>query len=239
MQEVRKRDLIISISLKSLVVLCVIIGIIFTFIQSEIERSQQLLYYTVQSNIWVGIIFAVFLIYEIISYRKGGENIIPNWLLITKFAVTVAITLTCIVYNFVLYPSSLHTDDPTNPLRVCSLFTHIIVPILAIYDYFKYDHKMKIKKTTFLWGLSTPLYYLPFAIICANLGANFGDGQKFPYFFLDYELNTWFELGGGKIGVFYWIIMLAIVVALISIVLLWLLNIRHKRYIKRNNMIKD
>ena len=208
MQEARKKDLIISISLKSLVILCVIIGIIFTFIESDIERSQQLLYYTVQSNIWVGIIFAIFLVYDIMAYRKGGEDIIPNWLRTTKFAITVAITLTCIVYNFVLYPSSLHTDEPTNPFRICSIFTHIIVPILAVFDYFKFDHIMKTKKITFLWGLATPLYYFPFAIICANLGANFGKGQKFPYFFLDYELNSWFELGGGKIGVFYWIIML-------------------------------
>ena len=232
MEEMRKKNLIFSIVLKSAVVLFVILGLIFAILQSKIDPSQEILYYTIQSNILVGIIFAIFLVFEILSLRKGGADLIPNWLRKAKFVITVAITLTCLVYNFVLFPASLMTDDPTNPVALRSIFTHIVVPILSVTDFFVFDHVMKTSKKTFLLGLITPLYYFPFAMIAANLGANF-NGSKFPYFFLDYELNTWFQLGGGKIGVFYWLIIMFVVVMLISLVLAYLLSLRRKRYLKK------
>ena len=138
------------------------------------------------------------------------------------------VALTGLVFNFILYPQSLSQDYAINPLTTANFFTHIFVPLLSLVDFFVFDYKLKITKKTFILGLITPLIYLGFVMICTKLGITFGGNRFVPYFFLDYRVNSWFQIGNGKIGVFYWIIIQAIIVCLISLTLLFFLKKRKK-----------
>ncbi|MBO5394357.1 MAG: hypothetical protein J6A28_00435 [Clostridia bacterium] len=213
----RRKELIMSIVLKSVIVAGGFVGVLLSFLMTEIGANNEALYYTVQSNIWIWCVMVVFLALDCVAMRKGQE-VVPQWLRTVKFVCTVAITLTGFVYNFVLFPASLGSANPTNPLAADSFFVHIFVPVLSIADFIRFDYRLKVNRRTAFYGLITPLYYLPFSLIAAELGANF-KGSRFPYFFLNHEKLSWFGFNGMP-GVFYWLfIVLGIVLGIAYILL--------------------
>ena len=221
MTDIQKKKIKTSIIIKSVLIASFIAGLIFKLALDDGAKHIPFLYYTYQSNIWISAIVAVMLVFDILSLKRNCEVVPPNWVRTIKFVFTVAITLTGIIYNFMLYPAALLGGQ--NPLIILypyNLFTHVVVPTLSIVDWCLYDHKLNTGKFSFLFALITPLYYFAFALSCRALNIGFGKNLKFPYFFLDYETNTWFNIGGGKFGTFYWLIIVAAVVIGISILLL-------------------
>ena len=218
----RKENLISSIS-KLLLVVGVVIGVWASLLQEGFFNPKHFLYYTIQSNIEIGIICLVSLLF-IFSKKE-----IPSIVYTLKFIFTVAITLTGLVFNFILYPASIFSTHPLNPLSTANFFTHIFVPILSLVDFFAFDYKLKITKKTFLLGLITPLIYFIFVMFCTKVGIRFNGNLFVPYFFLDYKANSWFQLGDGKIGVFYWVIIQVLIVLLISSVLLFFMKKRKNK----------
>lgn len=218
----KKENLISAIS-KLLLVVGVIIGVWASLLQEGFFNPKHFLYYTIQSNIEIGIICLVSLLF-IFSKKE-----IPSILYSLKFIFTVAITLTGLVFNFILYPASIFSTHPLNPLSTANFFTHIFVPILSLIDFFAFDYKLKITKKTFLLGLITPLIYFIFVMFCTKVGIRFSGNLFVPYFFLDYKVNSWFQIGNGKIGVFYWVIIQVLIVLLISSVLLFFLKKRKNK----------
>ncbi|MBQ4272066.1 MAG: hypothetical protein IJB95_00215, partial [Clostridia bacterium] len=69
--------------------------------RGEFMARNTFLYYTTQSNIAVGLVCLAFGVLDVVS-RFGNQIRIPRWLNIVKYAVTVAITLTFIVFWFML-----------------------------------------------------------------------------------------------------------------------------------------
>ena len=218
----KKENLISAIS-KLLLVVGVIIGVWASLLQEGFFNPKHFLYYTIQSNIEIGIICLVSLLF-IFSKKE-----IPSILYSLKFIFTVAITLTGLVFNFILYPASIFSTHPLNPLSTANFFTHIFVPILSLIDFFAFDYKLKITKKTFLLGLITPLVYFAFVMFCTKVGIRFSGNNFVPYFFLDYKINSWFQIGNGKIGVFYWVIIQVLIVLLISSVLLFFMKKRKNK----------
>jgi hypothetical protein len=218
----KKENLISAIS-KLLLVVGVIIGVWASLLQEGFFNPKHFLYYTIQSNIEIGIICLVSLLF-IFSKKE-----IPSIVYTLKFIFTVAITLTGLVFNFILYPASIFSTHPLNPLSTANFFTHIFVPILSLVDFFAFDYKLKITKKTFLLGLITPLIYFIFVMFCTKVGIRFNGNLFVPYFFLDYKANSWFQIGDGKIGVFYWVIIQILIVLLISSVLLFFLKKRKNK----------
>ena len=232
----RKRELKLSIVLKSVIIACGLIGLIASFFMTEIGVKNEILYFTVQSNIWILGIMIVFLVLESVALVKG-KDVIPQWLRLLKFIFTVAIFLTGFVYNFVLFPASLASTVNTSPFELDSFFVHIAVPVLSIVDFILFDYRLKANKWTAFWGLATPMYYLPFALIAAELGARFKEGSRFPYFFLNHELLGWFDFKGMP-GVFYWLIIVLGIVLGISYLLLICRKRREKREKIKKWMLK-
>lgn len=217
----KKENLISAIS-KLLLIVGVIIGVWASLLQEGFFNPKHFLYYTIQSNIEIAIICFVSLLF-IFSKKE-----IPSIVYTLKFIFTVAITLTGLVFNFILYPASIFSTHPLNPLSTANFFTHIFVPILSLVDFFAFDYKLKITKKTFLLGLITPLIYFIFVMFCTKVGIRFNGNLFVPYFFLDYKANSWFQLGDGKIGVFYWVIIQAIIVLIISFILTFFMKKRKK-----------
>lgn len=224
----KKIGLLFSILIKTLIIVFCVLGVASTATGEGYMAQKLFLYFTVQSNIWIAVISLIFLIIDIIKLKKPNLQI-PNILYLIKFMFTVAITLTFLVFSVMLTPTLIVQGTGWYLRTLENICLHNIVPILAIIDFCLYDYKFVTKKSTFVWGITMPLYYLCFALISSFSGADFGDGAKVPYFFLDYQANGWFNLGNGKFGVIYWLIVILILVIVISLVLVWIKNKINKK----------
>lgn len=192
-----------KLGIKIALIIVGIIGISLTLSNGGFMGSlSSLLFFTIQSNITIVLITLIFLIADIIEL-KSGKTFINNQWLIVKFLFTVAITITFLVFFGLL--------APTMPISYLASFSnlsvHMIVPLLALIDFFVYDHRIVLKRANPLFGIAMPLYYLAFALILSFSGVTFGGDAIVPYFFLDYEKFGWFSFKDGM-GVFYWIIIL-------------------------------
>lgn len=217
--------------LNSIIVIFVIVGIVLNY-TVESNTAGLIFYFTTQSNIWVGLICLVWVIFDIckIDVRK------PFYII--KFALTVSITLTGLVYNFILAPQAAIVFGSI--LRAYSWSTailHIIVPILAIVSYLVFDTYILNKKWAFT-GVILPLFYFVFILILSTavpkplfMGFD-GKPSKFPYFFLDYINNGWFDIGSdiSKLGTFYWLLIAITLVLGISFVLICFHRICHRKH---------
>ena len=178
---------------------------VITAANGEFMANNTFLYYTTQSNIAIGLVCLVFGVLDVISYL-GNQIKIPRWLNIVKYAVTLAITLTFVVFWVLLGPIQMK-DYPELMFQIDSILCHGIVPVLAVADWTLNAQCFRHKKHDLWWSISTPLIYFAFVMIASLSGADFGYGQKVPYFFLDFYSYGWFNLGSFPMGVFWWILI--------------------------------
>jgi len=170
------------------------------------------MYFTIQSNIMIGImclIGALRLLRDKPAGRAGE---------IVKLVGTVSITLTGVVFCFVLAPTI-----PNSAWDMNNLLTHVVVPVVSVLDFFAVGCAYTYKKRDTLWVVVPPLMYAVYAGIGYVNGWDFGGGQNYPYFFLNW---------GSQAGVFgfsnelpfmgtgWWII--ALLLFLIAIGLLYI-----------------
>ena len=216
-----------KIIIKAAIIIVGILGIIFTtFSTSFMSRGSVFLFFTVQSNIAMILMAIVFLINDIlIAFKKNG--FINQPLLFLKYISTVAVTITFIVFFTMLIPSL-----PLSYVLSFNNFSlHLIVPVLAIIDFFLFDTEIDLTLLKSLFGVSMPIYYIFFVYIGVHYGFDYnGKGLKFPYFFMDYESNGWF-FEKGTMGVIMWVLILSI--GIIGLCLLFYLFMRiRKKHVK-------
>lgn len=204
----------ISFLLKTIVVLASMTGIVFVvgkITYSYVGGIKGLMYFTNKSNIWIGVVCLIGMILMIMEDVKQ-KDILKPWMYVVKLVFTVSITLTGMVYCFLLAPTM-----TTNPWSITSVLTHVVVPLTSIIDFLIYDcHKMTFKYNYSLYALLPPLYYLGFSSLGFILNWDFGMGENYPYFFLDWGAPVG-VFGISKelphyIGTFYWLILLLIIV---------------------------
>ena len=216
---------ILSIIIKSLLIAVGLSGILVTYISAGfMSGGTTFLYFTVQSNITIIAITAIYL-FDAISTLIGGKPFQSQILKHIKFCFTIAITITFIVFVTLLAPLV-----GVNYFFSYSNFSlHIIVPILAIFDFFMFDSNIKITKISFLAGIIMPVYYFIFFLIGRLIGFTYLNGDIAPYFFLNYEKNGWFIISSNGLGVFYWVIILLAFAAGLSLLFLFLMKLRQKK----------
>lgn len=204
---------ILSIILKIIIFISSFYGIYLCMnINGFMGGFNSFMYFTIQSNIWIGLtslIGIILIIYELIK----NKNITKRWMHIIKLVFTVSITLTGCVFCFVLVPTM--NNDVWN---ITNILTHVVVPITSIIDFIIYDnYKFKYKDS--LYCTIPPLCYLLFATIGYILNWNFGT-TNYPYFFMNYSspagIFGFSNIAPYYIGSFYWIIILIIFVLGIS-----------------------
>ena len=167
---------------------------------------RRLLYFTQQSNLWIGITSLAFAI----MLAKGE---IPEKRLkiisVFKYIFTVSITVTGIIFCALLAPFADY-----DVWYFASVLTHVVVPILSILDFFTNKNIVKIDKKYVWFSLIPPAAYFIFASILGILGVDFGRGVAYPYFFMDYysELGLFGFLAGRppQFGSFYWLVFFLI-----------------------------
>jgi len=118
-------------------------------------------FYTVDSNVIIGIVSAIFVIYEY-KIIKGKCNIIPNVLYVFKLMATVGVSLTFFVV--VLYLAPIATHGYFSMFRNANLFFHFLVPVLSMITFCFFERTDCISFKHTFTGISTMLVYAIFYI---------------------------------------------------------------------------
>lgn len=203
----------LSLFCKYAAVVCALGGVLLSLIYAKRDGyshwSKRLLYFTAQSNIWLGLTFIAVL------RRKNAEKTAAR-LYTLKYIFTVSITVTGVVFCALLAPFS---DESYQPWTLCNLLTHVFSPAFAVLDLFLDEHREPQKRGLVFLSLIPPFMYCVFAGILGTFGVDFGRGTTYPYFFLHFRspvgLFGFSSRPPFVIGSFYWIlIFLALVLAL-------------------------
>ena len=169
-----KRNLAISIILNFLIVIMTIAATIMMFtgfrfmhgyeIILETTKLGMLKFYTVQSNILMGVTSFLFLIKEI-KMIKNKSYEIPTFLYVLKLISTTSVTLTFFIVFTYLGPIS--KDGIPSMLMNSNLFFHLLIPLTSIicFIFFEKTNKLVFKST--MYGLSLTLIYAIYYLVNA------------------------------------------------------------------------
>ena len=132
----------------------------------ESTRLGMLRFFTVQSNLFMGIIALYFAVQEI-KVLKGKTSEIPNIAYILKMMATTSVSLTFIVVFSYLGPIA--KGGIPSMLMNSNLFFHLLIPVISIINFivFEKNNKLKMKSTIYCMipTLIYELYYLVNVII--------------------------------------------------------------------------
>ena len=209
----------------------------------------EITFFTVQSNILVLITMVILSLYDILAL-SGKFIVTPKWVKRLKLVSSTSITLTFVVFGIILTPILCIEGQEKVVLSYSSIVMHQFIPLVAIFDWFLDDPNDSIHFGNIPIALIFPLYYFIFTLIVSSLGVtypSYENGQTvqedFPYFFLDYKENSWFKITPSenfvdyKIGVFYWLIVMVIILSFTSFMLVLAKNGQY--YFKNKKAIKN
>ncbi len=169
-------------------------------------------FFTVDSNIFMGIISLIFSIYEI-KLLKGNIKFIPVNLYILKLISTVGVSLTLFVVFVYFVPI---TNFKILPMIMNSnLFFHLIIPILSIISFTIFEKTNNLEfKYTFLGLLPTFIYGLYYLINILIHMENFKVSPTYDFY--------WFVQNGVWTSVI--VIPIIFIIAYTICLILWKLN---------------
>ena len=157
MENIKKSKLI-----KILIVVATVIGVALSFIFAKSDGYKnwhyRLLYFTLQSNLWIGI--TAFL-YLLPAFNRNEK--LKAGLYVCKYIFTVSITVTGIVFCGLLAPFA-HKDG-YNAFNASSVLLHAVVPILAIIDYFVDVYMVELERKHLFYSILPPLIYFVIASV--------------------------------------------------------------------------
>lgn len=201
--ELSLKQTIISIVLKLIVIISAITGTIISAVQSSsafMGGDTVFMYFTIQSNLLIALICLIGLV--LILLKKKINNI---WHIV-KFVSTISITLTGLVFCFVLAPTM-----GSEAWGFANILTHVVVPIVAVLDFFIVGIYADIKKISILYVTIPPLLYVIYAGIGYALDWKFTNTTNYPYFFLNWGSKAkafGFSSELPFMGVVWWILLL-------------------------------
>lgn len=176
----------VSLILNILIVLLVILATIFMFTGFkfmpggsllEVSKVEMFKFYTVDSNILMGIVSLIFIIYEK-KLLKNKIKEIPKKVYILKLIATSGISLTFITTSFFLAP----TYGFYAMFNNSNLLFHLVVPVLSIITYIffeKHDNKYKYAILGIIPMFLYSIFYTTNILIHLNNG-----GLTFKYDFM-------------------------------------------------------
>lgn len=145
------------------------------------------LYFTILSNAFC---MVVFLLEALRDIRPDGEaRSVRTGSMRLKGAAVMAIMTTMLIYWLLLARIHFAMEEKPDPLA--NLLVHLIVPLLMIADWALFDPKGRVRAVDPLWWTLTPLGYYVFTVIASLLGAQYMEGGRYPYFFIDATVLGW------------------------------------------------
>lgn len=201
----------ISYFLKCIVIVSAGLGV---FLSARAGRrvfmggNRVFMYFTIQSNIAVAVISAVCAVRMI---RTGSMK---RYEFIIQYAGAVAITLTGVVFCFVLAP----VLGP-RAWNLQNVLTHVVVPVAAVLDFFVTGIYGNLKLRSVFFALLPPLAYAVYAGIGYVAGWEFSRGVNYPYFFLNWGSPAGafgFTRGLPFMGCVWWILAILLFLLIIG-----------------------
>ena len=218
------RGTVVSLVLKVVIIISVVVGTILSTIAGRaafMGGKYVFTYFTIQSNIGIGLICLIGFIL-LLSRKKIGNA----WYVI-KFMGTVSITLTGLVFCFILAPTL--GDKAWN---IQNTLTHVVVPALSIVDFFITGVHSQLKKRHVFFVMLPPLAYAIYAGIAYVNNWQFSVGRNYPYFFLNWGSPAGafgFTRGLPFMGCGWWIIAILILLVVVGLLYLWILKLIKKK----------
>ena len=146
-------------------------------------------FFTVDSNLFAGIISFIFILNEI-SIIKGEKKEISDKLYILKLMATTAVSLTFIVVF--VYLGNIAENGLISLLLNSNLFFHLIIPLLNIIDFIFFIKKDNITYKYAFYGIIPTLLYAVF--YTTNVIIHIENGRVSPkydwYWFIQNGLWT-------------------------------------------------
>lgn len=233
MSNYNKKEIIASIVIELIAIVASIYGIIV-----DTTGWVSFTYFTILSNIAVDVALLIFLIANIrLLVSDGKVNMKTNALYITKYIMTVSITITFLVFMFILAPTSKNGFLAAYFNKCCGSFClHFVNPLLAIIDFLLFDYEYKSNKKHCVFAIIPALVYLGFVVIAGYSGMRWKDMYA-PYNFINFGAPTgWFGFDLSQmssstlgIGAFYMIIVLIIFFLALGALYLKLKDMRKKQ----------
>ena len=220
----RKR---ISCLLKLTVVFSAFIGILLSAYAGRrafMGGSRVFMYFTIQSNLAAA---AVCLVGLFLVMR--GKAISNTWFVL-KFVVTVSITLTGVVYTFVLAPTFW-----AKAWSLPNTLTHLVVPLASVADFFTLSTSFEIRKKNVFLVTIPPLLYVIYAGIGYAREWEFADGIHYPYFFLNWGSSAGafgFTDQLPYMGCAWWILLLLLFLIGVGYLYLFIADMIRKRHLQ-------
>ena len=209
-----------SIILKIGIVLSALGGVALSLIEYKQDGYsswyRRLLYFTAQSNIWIGVTCLLLTFSSIFHTSEKWRHA----LYVCKYIFTVSITITGLVFCTLLAPFA----PKSYHLWVLSGYlTHIFTPSFAILDFFIDDYPLKIEKKHVLLSVIPPSFYFISTMVFSFFKVDFGRGEFYPYYFLNFRspagIFGFSNQAPFFIGSFYWMIAFSLLIILIAWVL--------------------
>ena len=212
----------VSIVLNVIIVLLTIIASIIMFtgikfmagsdIVLESTKIGMFKFFTVDSNILMGITSGIFIFYSI-KALKNKEYEIPKSIYLLKLVSTTAVTITFLVVF--CYLGQISKGGMRSMLLNSNLLFHLFIPVLSIISFIFFERNDKLSAKNALFGILPTLIYGTFYLI--NVLIHTQNGKVSPiydwYWFVQNGVST-------AIIVFPMSILLSYAVSLV----LWRLN---------------
>ena len=190
----------------------VALGLLMAWEEGYSEAWRRLLYFTAQSNLWLGI--TLFL--SLFRFARATSRRVALFSLL-QYVFTVSILLTGLVFCLILDP---YAPPDYSPWTASNLLTHACTPVLALFLYAFSPRHFQFNPKTVCVTLLPPLFYLGFVAVLTHFAVEFGRGRPAPYFFMDFRSpRAIFGLSGTPpqaVGSFYWIVLLCLIVLLLA-----------------------
>ena len=168
-------------------------------------------FFTVDSNIFIGIIALIYAIKEITSKE------ITKTMYKLKLMATTAVSLTFIVVFTYLGPIS--KDGIISLLQNSNIFFHLVIPVLSIITFTLFERTNKLKFKDTLYGIIPTIIYAVLYLI--NILIHMENGKVSPVY--DWY---WFVQNGVKTAII--VAPMIILISYIISLILWKLNRKEK-----------
>ena len=226
-----RNNIIFSMCVKILIIISVIIGFVYGYFYGHNRGVTQLLYFTVQSNFWIAIVDLIFIVFMIRAFKHKKYQL-DHRLYLVQEVFTLCITITGMIYCFVLAPAMMAVLDQLPPdvniFSLGSVLHHIVVPVLSIFDFLMFTKTREFKKKDCFYAGIPTVYYFIFSLVGYLNKWDFGDGRNYPYFFLNYDSPAGIFGFSNEMpyfmGTFYWILIIIGLVFGLSLLYIVIIN---------------
>ncbi len=200
----------LNLAIGVLALLGVLLACVYATRDGYSAWPRRMLYFTQQSNLWIAA--ASFAFAWVLLRPEVNERHLKIAGLF-KYIFTVSITVTGIIFCALLAPFA---DIPMWYLS--NVITHVVVPVLAVIDFFADRWILPVRKRDAAYALIPLAAWFLFASVLCALRVDFGRGDPYPYFFMDFYSEV--GLFGAKatpgerpmLGSFYWLVLFLLLV---------------------------